>query len=79
MLEAMIQDADGGDVTLRTLAKTFIRRNKESRAAGAPRLGLKLWFIAVLQAVGGRELQWDICVLIRMLIINSNEHGTNGW
>jgi hypothetical protein len=53
MLEALIQDADGGDVTLRTLAKTFIRRNKESRAAGAPRLGLKLWFISVLQAVGG--------------------------
>ncbi|KIW03747.1 uncharacterized protein PV09_05054 [Verruconis gallopava] len=36
MLEAMIQDAEGGDVTLRTLAKTFIRRHQESRAAGAP-------------------------------------------
>ena len=54
MLEAMIQDADGGDVTLRTLAKTFIRRHRESRDAGAPRLGIRLWFIAVLQAVGGK-------------------------
>lgn len=52
MLEAMIADADGGPVTLKSLAKTFIRRNKESRASGAPRLGLKLWFVSVLQAVG---------------------------
>jgi len=52
MLQAIIDDADGGPVTLRSLAKTFIRRYKESRAAGAPRLPLKLWFVRVLQAVG---------------------------
>lgn len=52
MLEAMIADADGGPVTLKSLAKTFIRRDKESRAAGAPRLPLNLWFVRVLQAVG---------------------------
>ena len=52
MLQAMIDDADGGPVTLRSLAKTFIRRDKESRAAGAPRLPLNLWFVRVLQAVG---------------------------
>lgn len=52
MLEDMIADANGGPVTLRSLAKTFIRRGKESRAAGAPRLPLKLWFVRVLQAVG---------------------------
>jgi len=52
MLQAMINDADGGDVTLRTLAKTFIRRDKESRAAGAPKLPLNLWFVRVLQSVG---------------------------
>ncbi|KAL8998125.1 MAG: hypothetical protein Q9169_002746 [Polycauliona sp. 2 TL-2023] len=52
MLQAMIDDADGGDVTLRSLAKTFIRRNKESRAAGAPRLPLGLWFVRLFQAVG---------------------------
>jgi len=42
MLQAMIDDADGGPVTLRSLAKTFIRRDKESRASGAPRLPLNL-------------------------------------
>ncbi|KIW88400.1 uncharacterized protein Z519_10969 [Cladophialophora bantiana CBS 173.52] len=52
MLQAMIDDADGGPVTLRSLAKTFIRRDKESRAAGAPKLPLRLWFVRVLQAVG---------------------------
>lgn len=52
MLEDMIADADGGPVTLKSLAKTFIRRGKESRAAGAPRLPLNLWFVRVLQAVG---------------------------
>jgi hypothetical protein len=52
MLKAMLNDADGGPVTLRTLAKTFIRRSKESRATGAPRLPINLWFVSVLQAVG---------------------------
>jgi hypothetical protein len=52
MLQAMLDDADGGPVTRRTLAKTFIRRGKESRAAGAPRLPLNLWFVRMLQAVG---------------------------
>lgn len=51
MLEDMIADADGGPVTLKSLAKTFIRRGKESQAAGAPRLPLNLWFVAVTQAV----------------------------
>ena len=52
MLQAMIDDAEGGPVTLESLAKTFIRRAKESRAAGAPRLPLNLWFVRVLQSVG---------------------------
>jgi hypothetical protein len=52
MLEDMIKDADGGPVTHRSLAKTFIRRGKESQAAGAPKLPLNLWFVRVLQAVG---------------------------
>ncbi|KAL6251795.1 hypothetical protein RBB50_002005 [Rhinocladiella similis] len=54
MLQAMIDDAGGGGkpVTLRSLARTFKRRDKESRAAGAPRLPLNLWFVRVLQAVG---------------------------
>jgi len=52
MLEAMLADADGGPLTHKSLAKTFIRRDKESRAAGAPALPLNLWFVRVLQAIG---------------------------
>lgn len=54
MLQAMIDDAGGNDkpVTLRSLARTFRRRDRESRASGAPRLPLNLWFVRVLQAVG---------------------------
>ena len=51
MLQAMIDDADGKPVTVRSLAKTFKRRDKESRAAGAPRLPLNLWVVRVLQAI----------------------------
>ena len=51
LFQAMINDADGGPVTLRSLAKTFIRRDKESRAAGAPKLPLNLWFVRVVQAI----------------------------
>lgn len=52
MLEDMISDANGGPVTLRSLAKTFIRRDKECRASGGPSLPLNLWFVRVLQSVG---------------------------
>lgn len=52
MLQDMINDAEGGPVTLRSLARTFLRRNKESKAAGAPGLPLNLWFVRVLQCVG---------------------------
>ena len=52
MYQAMLNDADGKPVTHRSLAKTFIRRDKESRASGAARLPLNLWFVRVLQAVG---------------------------
>lgn len=52
MLQAMLDDADGGPVTLRSLAKSFIRRNKESKAAGAPKLSVRLWFVRVLNIAG---------------------------
>ena len=52
MLDDLIEDAAGGDVNLRSMAKTFIRRNKESRAAGAPKLPLNLYFVRMLQYVG---------------------------
>jgi len=51
MFQAMLDDADGGPVTIKSLAKTYVRRNKESRAAGAPRLPLNLWFVNMLQTV----------------------------
>ncbi|KAF3910173.1 Chloroperoxidase [Orbilia brochopaga] len=52
MVQAILDDAEGGDVTLRTLAKTFVRRRRESKKDGAPGLSLSLWFVSVLQAVG---------------------------
>jgi hypothetical protein len=51
LFKAFLDDAKGGPVTIKTLAKTYIRRNKESRAAGSPRLPLNLWFVNVLQTV----------------------------
>lgn len=55
MLQAMLDDADGQTVTLRSLARTFIRRGKESKSAGAPSLPISLWFVRMLQAVGVRN------------------------
>jgi hypothetical protein len=52
MLQAMLDDAEGGPITLRSLAKSFIRRNRESKAAGAPKLPLNLWFVRVLNIAG---------------------------
>ena len=52
MFEAMLADGGGDSITHRSMAKTFIRRDKESRAAGAPKLPLNLWFVRTLQAVG---------------------------
>ncbi len=37
VLQAMIDDAKGGPVTLKTLATTYIRRKKEHRRAAASR------------------------------------------
>ena len=52
MFQDMLDDADGGPLTLRTLAKSFVRRDKESKAAGAPKLPLKLWFVRLLNIAG---------------------------
>lgn len=52
MLQAMIDDAEGGPVTLRSLAKTLICRGKESRDTGAPQLPLSLWFVRIIQGDG---------------------------
>ncbi|RKK89109.1 hypothetical protein BFJ68_g16796 [Fusarium oxysporum] len=52
MLQAMIDDAEGGPVTLKTLAKTYIRRKKEHKETGGSPLGLRLWFVNLLITVG---------------------------
>jgi len=48
----MIADADGGPITLKTMAKTHIRRKKEHEASGGQPLGLRLWFTDMLITVG---------------------------
>ncbi|KAH7346634.1 Chloroperoxidase [Rhexocercosporidium sp. MPI-PUGE-AT-0058] len=69
LFEAFLADAGGGPVTIKTLAKTYNRRKKESRAAGSPRLPLNLWFVNLLQTVSllntaqtGDALQKDLLV-----------------
>jgi hypothetical protein len=51
LFRAMLEDAKGGPVTIPSLARTYRRRNKESRAAGAPALPWNLWFVNLLQSV----------------------------
>ncbi|KAI9054269.1 hypothetical protein LZ554_001437 [Drepanopeziza brunnea f. sp. 'monogermtubi'] len=51
LFQALLADADGGPVTLASLAKTYNRRKKESRAAGSPALPMNLWFVNLLQTV----------------------------
>ncbi|KAK7962759.1 Cloroperoxidase [Apiospora aurea] len=52
LLEAMIDDAEGGPVTLKTLAKTYTRRNREHAASGGQPLGLVMAFKDLLVKVG---------------------------
>ncbi|KAG4440477.1 hypothetical protein IFR05_004012 [Cadophora sp. M221] len=69
LFEALLADADGGPVTIKSLAKTYNRRKKESKAAGSPNLPLHLWFVNLLQTVSllntaqtGDVLQKDLLV-----------------
>ncbi|PMD29921.1 Cloroperoxidase [Hyaloscypha variabilis F] len=52
MFEAFLADAGPGEegITLKSLAKTYVRRKKESKKDGG-KLGLGLWFVNVLQTV----------------------------
>ncbi|KAK4163945.1 Chloroperoxidase [Cladorrhinum sp. PSN259] len=52
MLQALLDDAEGGPVTLKTLAKTYNRRKKEHKESGGQPLGLRLWFVNLLITVG---------------------------
>ncbi len=55
LFRALLADAGppGADapVTIRTLAKSYRRRQRESKASGAPGLPLKLWFVNLVQTV----------------------------
>jgi hypothetical protein len=47
MLEALLKDAGDGPATAKTIAKSRIRRTKESKLTGVPKLSLKLVFVSV--------------------------------
>lgn len=52
VLQAMLDDAEGGDLTLKTMAKTYIRRREEHKKSGGDSLGLSMWFKDMLIVVG---------------------------
>jgi len=51
MFQALLDDAEGGPVSTPTLAKTYVRRKKECKRSGAPRLSLHLWGVNLIQTV----------------------------
>ena len=51
MFEAMMEDARGGPVTISSLARTYVRRHRESRSSGGALLPFDLWFVNLLQSV----------------------------
>jgi len=48
----MLDDAEGGPITLVTMAKTYNRRKKEHKESGGQGLGIRLWFVNLLITVG---------------------------
>jgi len=48
----MLDDAEGGPITLKTMAKTHNRRKKEHEQSGGQPLGLRLWLVDMLITVG---------------------------
>ena len=51
MLQAMFDDAHGGPVTVKTLAKSYNRRKRERKADGGAPLPWNLWFVNIVQTV----------------------------
>lgn len=51
MLQAIFDDADGGPITVKTLAKSYNRRKKERKADGGAALPWNLWFVNIVQTV----------------------------
>jgi len=48
----MLDDAQGGPVTLKTLSRTYARRRREHEDTGGDPLGIRLRFVSLLIAVG---------------------------
>ncbi|KAK0630975.1 Chloroperoxidase [Bombardia bombarda] len=51
MFAAMLADAGDGPTTVKTLAKTYKRRQREEKESGAPGLGVRLYFVSLVQTV----------------------------
>jgi hypothetical protein len=51
MFQALLDDAEGGPITIQTLAKTYVRRKKECKRSGAPSLPFTLWGVNLIQTV----------------------------
>ena len=51
MLQAIFDDANGGQVTVKTLAKSYNRRRRERKADGGTALPWNLWFVNIVQTV----------------------------
>lgn len=51
MLQAMFDDARGGPVTVKTLARSYNRRKRERKADGGVALPWNLWFVNIVQTI----------------------------
>jgi cytochrome bd-type quinol oxidase subunit 1 len=51
MLQAIFDDASGGPVTVKTLAKSYNRRKRERKADGGAALPWNLWYVNIVQTV----------------------------
>lgn len=51
MLQKMLDDANGGPITVKSLAKSYNRRRRERMADGGAPLPMSLWFVNVVQTV----------------------------
>jgi hypothetical protein len=51
MLQAIFDDASGGPITVKTLAKSYNRRKRERKADGGAALPWNLWYVNIVQTV----------------------------
>jgi cytochrome bd-type quinol oxidase subunit 1 len=63
----MFDDAHGGPVTVKTLARSYNRRKRERKADGGAPLPWNLWFVNIVQTISflntadtGGELTQDV-------------------